>query len=74
MIWSSAYFQQQWQYAFDPFHSVSLIAASAFIAWRAHSSLWLVFSAEHVLACDGRSAVASRRCARIDFPRLNGGS
>jgi hypothetical protein len=43
LIWSSDYFQRQWQYGFDLFHSIPLIAAAALIAWRAHKSLWLVF-------------------------------
>lgn len=42
-IWSSDYFQQQWQYVFDVFHSIPLIAAAAFVSWRACRSLWLVF-------------------------------
>ena len=43
MIWSSDYFQRQWQYVFDMFHSIPLIATAVFIAWRARASLWLVF-------------------------------
>ncbi len=43
VIWSSDYFQQQWQFVFDLFHSIPLISATAFIAWRARASLWLVF-------------------------------
>ncbi len=42
-IWSSDYFQQQWQFVFDLAHSIPLIAVAAFIAWRARASLWLVF-------------------------------
>jgi len=42
-IWSSVYFQQQWQYVFDVFHSIPLIAAAAFVSWCARRSLWLVF-------------------------------
>ena len=43
LIWSSDYFQGQWQYAFDLFHSIPLTVAAAFVAWRARRSLWLVF-------------------------------
>ena len=43
MIWSSSYFEQQWQYVFDLFHSIPLIAAAAFVSWCARRSLWLVF-------------------------------
>ena len=43
LIWSSDYFQPQWQYLFDLFHSIPLICAAAFVAWHARRSLWLAF-------------------------------
>ncbi len=50
-IWSSAYFQPDWQLLFDLFHSLPLLCLAAVISWRARALHLLAFITSMILHC-----------------------
>jgi hypothetical protein len=50
-IWSESYFELSWQFFFDVFNSLPLIALGAVLAWKARASVWLAFFASMALHC-----------------------
>lgn len=50
-IWSTRYFDPDWQLVVDLFNSFPLIGLGALIAWRFRSTAWLAFFASMALHC-----------------------
>lgn len=51
VIWSTRYFDPDWQLVVDLFNSLPLIGVGALVAWRLRSTAWLVFWASMALHC-----------------------
>ncbi len=51
VIWSTRYFDPDWQLVVDLFNSFPLIGLGALIAWRLRSTAWLAFFASMALHC-----------------------
>ncbi|HIE94150.1 MAG TPA: hypothetical protein EYQ83_15290 [Acidobacteria bacterium] len=51
VIWSTRYFDPDWQLVVDLFNSFPLIGLGALVAWRLRATAWLAFFASMALHC-----------------------